>query len=189
MRFLAICSLLLGATAAANDEPPAPADPRSAYDFTLRAIDGRPYPLAQHRGQVLLIVNVASRCGFTPQYEGLQALYERYRERGLLVIGVPSNDFLWQEPGSNEEIAAFCRSTYGVSFPMMAKTAVTGRRINPLYRWLTAQPGFSGAISWNFNKFLIGRDGQVAARFGSRTAPLAAEVLRAVEAALNAAAP
>lgn len=188
MRTLALLLALAGA-AAEDGYPPPPAEIRSAFDFTLRAITGEPYPLAQHRGQVLLIVNVASRCGFTPQYEGLQALFERYRERGLVVIGVPANDFLWQEPGSNEEIAAFCRREYGVTFPMMAKTTVKGRGITPLFRWLTEQGPNPGAVSWNFNKFLIGRDGRLAARFGSRTAPLAQELLAAVEAALAQPAP
>lgn len=173
----------------AAENPPAPADPRGPLDFTLRAIDGSPHPLAQYRGRVLLIVNVASKCGFTGQYAALQALYDRHRASGLVVIGVPANDFLWQEPGSDADIAAFCRTTYGVTFPMMAKTEVKGSGINPLYRWLTEKSPFPGAISWNFNKFLVGRDGAVAARFGSRTAPDDAELVRAVERALALPAP
>lgn len=169
---------------AASEYPPAPANPTGPLDFTLRSIAGDDYPLAQHRGRVLLLVNVASKCGFTGQYAGLQALYERHREAGLVVIGIPANDFLWQEPAKDGEIAAFCKREYGVTFPMMAKTTVKGGDITPLYAWLTRSSPFPGAISWNFNKFLIGRDGRVAARFGSRTGPDDAELVKAVEAAL-----
>ena len=157
------------------------------YAFTMKSIDGRDVSLADYRGKVLLIVNVASKCGFTGQYEGLQKLYETYEKRGLVVLGFPSNDFLGQEPGSNEQIASFCRTTYGVTFPMFAKISVKGREPHPLYRFLTGRetnPDFPGDITWNFNKFLVGRDGRIVARFGSRTKPESPEVAAAIEKAL-----
>lgn len=153
----------------------------SVYGFTLTDISGKPHPLDQYRGKVLLIVNVASRCGYTGQYAGLQALYEKYRERGLVIIGVPSNDFLWQEPGSNEEIATFCSTKYHVTFPMMAKVEVTGDERIPLYWYLTRDSARPGKIGWNFTKFLIGRDGTVVERFGTSTKPEAEEVTQAIE--------
>jgi glutathione peroxidase len=153
----------------------------SVYGFTLTDIAGRPHPLDQYRGKVLLIVNVASKCGYTGQYAGLQSLYERYRERGLVVIGVPANDFLWQEPGSNEEIATFCTTTYRVTFPMMSKVEVTGGERIPLYWYLTRDSAKPGRIGWNFTKFLIGRDGKVVERFGPGVEPDAPPVITAVE--------
>jgi glutathione peroxidase len=155
------------------------------WGFTPNNLTGQAYPLEQHRGQVLLIVNTASRCGFTSQYEGLQALFTRYRERGLTVIGVPSNDFLGQEPGTAAEIQQFCSTKFNVSFPLLEKVRVkSGREQAPLFAWLTSRPGMSGAVGWNFNKFLIGRDGRLIARYGTRTKPDNAELLAAVEAAL-----
>jgi glutathione peroxidase len=160
----------------------------SIYDFQVEDIDGRPVSLQEYRGKVLLIVNVASRCGFTYQYEGLEALYREYGQRGLVVLGFPANDFLGQEPGSNEQIKEFCTLNYGVSFPMFAKIHVKGRGAHPLYRFLTdkrTNPRFAGGITWNFNKFLIGRDGTVLGRFGSREEPGSDRVRRAVEQALG----
>ena len=160
---------------------------RSIYDFTVKDIDGHDVDLGSYKGQVLLIVNVASKCGFTPQYEGLQKLYETYKERGLVVLGFPANNFLWQEPGTDEEIKSFCTVKYNVTFPMFAKISVKGSDQHPLYVFLTdkqANPSVDGKISWNFNKFLIGRDGRVIRQFGSRTKPLADELVKAVEAAL-----
>jgi len=161
----------------------------SAHDFTLTASDGSAYPLANLRGKVLLIVNTASRCGFTGQYDGLQALNTTYAAQGLVVIGVPSNDFMGQEPGTNAEIQQFCSTKFHVTFPLMAKVAVSGKEIAPLYRWLTETSQHRGAISWNFNKFLIGKDGAVLARWGSRTKPEADEIKAALVAALAAPAP
>ncbi len=161
----------------------------SAHDFTLNATDGSAYPLAAQRGKVLLLVNTASRCGFTGQYEGLQALHTTYAAQGLVVIGVPSNDFLGQEPGTNEEIQQFCSTKFQVTFPLMAKVAVSGKEIAPLYRWLTDGSQHRGAVSWNFNKFLIGKDGAVLARWGSRTKPESDEIKAAIVAALAAPAP
>jgi glutathione peroxidase len=160
----------------------------SIYDFQVEDIDGRAVGLGEYRGKVLLVVNVASRCGFTYQYEGLEALYREYGGRGLVVLGFPANDFLRQEPGSNEQIKEFCTLNYGVSFPMFAKIHVKGRGAHPLYRFLTdkrTNPRFAGGISWNFNKFLIGRDGAVLDRFGSREEPGSDRVRRAVEQALG----
>ena len=144
------------------------------YDFTMRDLQGRDVPLADFRGQVLLIVNTASKCGFTPQYEGLEALYRDYRDRGFTVLGFPCNQFGEQEPGDAAEIASFCKLTYDVSFPMFAKIDVNGPAASPLYDWLkSAAPGVLGseAIKWNFTKFLIGRDGKVVDRFAPATKP------------------
>ncbi len=158
------------------------------YEIEAQRITGESVKLAEYKGKVMLIVNTASKCGFTGQYDGLQKLYETYGEKGLVVLGFPSNDFLGQEPGSNEEIQSFCRLNYGVTFPMFAKVAVKGDDAHPLYRFLTSEetnPGFSDKISWNFNKFLVNRDGKVVARFGSRTKPDSKELVDAVEKALG----
>ena len=159
----------------------------TAYDFEAQQIDGSPVPLARWRGQVLLIVNTASACGFTPQFAGLQALHQAYGPRGLVVLGFPCNQFGRQDPGPHAEIAAFCEKNYGVRFPMMAKLEVNGPGAHPLFAWLKAQaPGLLGtrAIKWNFTKFLVGRDGRVIRRYAPRTPPerLAADI----EAALAA---
>ena len=146
----------------------------SVYDFEAVDIDGRPVRLADYRGRVLLIVNTASACGFTPQFAGLEALWTRFRERGLVVLGFPSNQFGRQDPGSNEEIASFCSVNYGVTFPMMAKVDVKGADAHPLFKWLTDQaPGLLGTkfIKWNFTKFLVGRDGQVIKRYAPTDKP------------------
>ena len=146
----------------------------SVYDFEATDIQGRSVPLSQYQGKVLLIVNTASACGFTPQFAGLEALWQSYREQGLVVIGFPSNQFGRQDPGSNDEIASFCQLNYGVDFPMMAKVEVNGGDAHPLWKWLTAEaPGVLGskAIKWNFTKFLIGRDGQVIKRYAPTDKP------------------
>jgi glutathione peroxidase len=159
----------------------------TAYDFEATTIDGKPAPLAAQRGKVLLIVNTASACGFTPQFAGLEALWKKYTDKGLVVVGFPSNQFGHQDPGSNDEISSFCQLNYGVSFPMMAKTDVNGSDAHPLYKWLTAEaPGILGtkAIKWNFTKFLVGKDGQVIKRYAPTDTP---ESLSAdIEAALSA---
>jgi glutathione peroxidase len=146
----------------------------SIYDFTAKTLDGGDVPLADYRGKVLLIVNTASKCGFTPQYEGLEALYRAHAKDGLVVLGFPCNQFGGQEPGGADEIGAFCQKNYGVSFPMFEKIEVNGAGAHPLYRYLTGEKrGFLGTrnIKWNFTKFLIGRDGRVAGRYGSTTKP------------------
>jgi len=144
------------------------------YDFKIRALDGHPLELMQFQGHVLLVVNVASRCGFTPQYEGLQRLYTRYQDRGFCILGCPCDQFGHQEPGSAEEITAFCRLNYGVSFPLTEKLEVNGPEAHPIYRWLKQQqPGLLGseAIKWNFTKFLLDRDGQIVGRYAPQTPP------------------
>ncbi len=157
--------------------------------FTLAANDGSPYPLAQHRGQVVLLVNTASKCGFTGQYAALQQIWTTYRDQGLVIIGVPSNDFFGQEPGTNAEIATFCHTTYGVTFPMMAKADVKGPQQIPLYTYLTRESPFPGEIGWNFTKFLVDRSGMVSARFSSRTEPNDPELIKAIASALAAPTP
>ncbi len=158
------------------------------HDFALKSIDGQQIPLAQFKGKVVLIVNVASRCGFTPQYAGLEALYNQYKDKGFVVLGFPANNFLWQEPGTNEEIRAFCSTKYHVTFPMFAKVSVKGADKTPLYQSLTdkkANPSTGGEIRWNFTKFLADRDGKVIARFGSRVSPESPELIDAIETALR----
>lgn len=160
----------------------------SVYDFEASSIDGKPVALADYRGRVLLIVNTASQCGFTPQFTGLEQLWETYRERGLVVLGFPCNQFGQQDPGSEAEISSFCSLNYGVSFPMMKKVDVNGADAHPLYRWLTAEaPGLLGtkAIKWNFTKFLVGRDGAVLKRYAPTDTPesLKADIERALAAA------
>ncbi|HET6611277.1 MAG TPA: glutathione peroxidase [Kofleriaceae bacterium] len=150
----------------------------SIYDFTLDDIKGEPQPLEQYRGKLLLVVNVASKCGFTPQYAGLEALHEKYHPRGFEVLGFPCNQFHNQEPGNAEEIASFCSLTYGVTFPIFAKIEVNGSGAHPLYKYLkSAKPGLLGteAIKWNFTKFLVGKDGEPVARFGPRQEPASLE--------------
>jgi len=161
----------------------------SLYGFTVEDIDSKTQSLSAYKGKVILVVNVASKCGYTYQYEGLEKLYQTYKDRGFVVLGFPSNDFLGQEPGSEEEIKNFCTLTYGVTFPMFAKISVKGKEAAPLYQYLTSKSDngkFGGAISWNFNKFLIGKDGQILKRFDSKVAPDSAELTGAVEAALAA---
>ena len=178
---------------------------QTLFDIGVDKIDGSAGTLAEYRGQVLLIVNVASQCGLTPQYEALEKLHERYRARGFAVLGFPANDFAAQEPGSNEEIATFCTSIYGVQFPMHAKIAVTGSEKHALYAQLTRQqpltrdratteamlrqyhiePTAAPEVVWNFEKFLVGRDGQVIARYAPTTTPDAAELVAAIETAIG----
>jgi len=154
----------------------------TVHEFTMKSIDGAQAPLSQFKGKVVLFVNVASQCGYTPQYKGLEALYRRFKDKGLVVVGVPANDFGAQEPGSNEEIQSFCKRTYDVTFPMMAKVSVKGASITPLYRHLVAETG--GDIKWNFTKILTGKRGNVVRRFESNVDPEAPELLSAIERAL-----
>ena len=164
------------------------AEPHSIYDFTMKSIDGQQVSLKNYSGKVVLLVNVASRCGFTPQYTGLEALYEKYKDRGFVIVGIPANNFGGQEPGSNQEIKTFCTSKYHVTFPMMAKVSVKGDDITPLYAFLTdksANPKTGGEIGWNFTKFLVGPDGKVIARFDSEVEPEAKDLTSAIEKALN----
>ncbi len=158
------------------------------HEFTLNSIDGKPAPLSAYRGKVVLIVNVASRCGFTPQYAGLEALYEKYKDRGFVILGFPANNFGGQEPGTNEEIKTFCSSKYNVTFPMYSKISVKGDDQAPLYRFLTdqqANPATGGEIQWNFTKFLVDKNGKVAARFEPKVTPESPGVAGAIEKALR----
>ena len=160
----------------------------NVLDFSLNSIDGKAAPLAQYKGKVVLIVNVASRCGFTPQYAGLEKIYEKYKDQGFVILGFPANNFGAQEPGTNEEIKTFCSSKYNVTFPMYAKISVKGADIHPLYQFLTdkqANPSTGGDIQWNFTKFLVGKDGKVIARFESAITPESADVTGAIEKALR----
>ncbi|HEY7310794.1 MAG TPA: glutathione peroxidase [Gemmataceae bacterium] len=155
-----------------------------ALNFKMKAIDGKEVDLSKYQGKVVLFVNVASRCGNTPQYEGLQKLYDKYGKEGLVVIGVPANEFGKQEPGTDAEIAKFCKSEYNVTFPMMSKVVVKGKGICPLYKYLTdkeTDPKFGGDIPWNFEKFLIGRNGEVVNRFNHRVKPENEKVVTAIE--------
>jgi glutathione peroxidase len=155
----------------------------SVHEFTLNSIDGKPAPLSAYQGKVVLIVNVASRCGFTPQYAGLEALYEKYKDRGFVILGFPANNFGGQEPGTNEEIKTFCSTKYNVTFPMYAKISVKGDDKAPLYQFLTDTTG--SEIQWNFTKFLVDKNGKVVARFESKVTPDSPEVAAAIEKALR----
>ncbi|MGD0674187.1 MAG: glutathione peroxidase [Polyangiaceae bacterium] len=157
---------------------------KGIYDFEAKTIDGKSKSLGAYRGRALLVVNVASQCGLTPQYRGLEELHETYSPRGLSVLGFPANEFGAQEPGTNEQIRSFCETNYGVKFDMFSKVKVKGPQIDPLFEFLTnpeTNPSFAGPIKWNFNKFLIGKDGGVVARFEPQVEPTSAEVKAAIE--------
>ena len=156
---------------------------------TMTDIDGKPYAFAADRGKVIMLVNVASRCGNTPQYTALEAMFEKYRDQGFVIVGIPANNFGGQEPGSDPEIKTFCTTKYQVTFPILSKVSVKGDDICPLYQYLTTQSPFPGPIGWNFAKFLVGRDGQVVARFDPKTKPDNADLVAAVEKAIAAPAP
>jgi glutathione peroxidase len=155
----------------------------SVYDFTMNNIEGKPMPLSSLQGKVVLFVNVASKCGYTPQYEGLETLYKQYKDKGFVIVGVPANNFGGQEPETNEEIQQFCSRKYSVTFPMLAKVSVKGADITPLYEYLTTAKG--GDVKWNFTKFLVGKDGKVIARFEPGVAPGSPEVISAIDKALQ----
>lgn len=190
----AIISLLLfgstaktgmGSTAVSANAAPAV---KSLYEIEVKNIDGNQMKLDKYRGKVLLIVNVASKCGYTPQYEGLQKIYAKYQDSGLLVLGFPANNFGGQEPGTESEIKEFCKVKYNVSFPLFAKLSAKGTDIHPLYQYLTSKetdPEFAGDITWNFNKFLVDRHGKVIARFATKDAPESEGVTKAIEQALK----
>ncbi len=157
---------------------------KSLHDFTVQSIDGKEFPLSQLKGKKVLIVNVASKCGFTPQYEKLQELYEKYGGENFIIIGFPANNFLKQEPGTNEEIQEFCRMNYGVTFPMMAKISVKGKDIAPVYNWLTkkSENGKEDAtVSWNFQKFMIDEDGNWVGTISPKTNPMSEEIISWIE--------
>lgn len=161
---------------------------KSIYDFTMRSIDHQNVSLSSFSGKVVLVVNVASKCGFTPQYAALEALYQKYKDRGLVIVGVPANNFMAQEPGTDAEIKTFCTNKYNVTFPMMAKVSVKGDDKDPLYTFLTGastDPQFAGDIKWNFTKFLFDRTGKPVARFEPATKPDDPQVIAAIESALG----
>ncbi len=176
---LLLCMLFCAATLVGAE--------KTVHDFTLNSIDGQPAPLAAYKGKVVLLVNVASKCGFTPQYSALESTYEKYKDRGFVIVGIPANNFGAQEPGSNQEIKTFCSSKYHVTFPMMAKVSVKGDDITPLYQFLTdksSNPQSGGEIKWNFTKFLIGPDGRVITRFEPEITPDSPQLTSAIEEAL-----
>ena len=196
---LKVVAVVLGVTIAAvaggayklgfilNPSPTEPTTAKSVLEFTVRDIDGKDVKLDTYKGKVVMIVNTASKCGYTPQYEGLQALYEKNKDKGLIILGFPANNFLSQEPGTEAEIKEFCSSKYKVTFPMFAKISVKGTDQHPLYNFLTnkaTNPEFAGDVSWNFNKFLLDRSGKVVSRFGPMTTP--AEIAPQLEQYLNA---
>lgn len=164
-------------------------DARTAADFSFTSIDGQPMPLSAFNGKVLLVVNTASLCGFTPQYTALQALHEAYEKRGFVVIGVPSNDFGGQEPGDAAKVKEFCTGTYGVTFPLTAKEVVSGAKAHPFYLWAKETLGSMNAPWWNFHKYLVGRDGKLVTAFLSTTSPESNSVKEAIEAELDKPAP
>lgn len=175
-------TLMTGGTAMAQHKAKQLAD-KNAYDFSFRKIDGGVLSLSEFKGKALLIVNTASKCGFTKQYDGLQDLYDKYKDKGLVVIGVPSNDFLFQEPGTNAEIKTFCETKFGITFPMTEKVSVKGSDADPFYLWASAQER-GDVPGWNFHKFLISPDGGLNASFGSTVEPDASELVGAIEAVL-----
>jgi glutathione peroxidase len=187
-------SILLGAAAAlavvclsARAAEPAAKAPSSVLDFRVKDIDGKDVSLSKYQGKVLLIVNTASQCGHTPQYKGLEAIFEKYKDQGFEVLAFPANEFGAQEPGTNEQIKEFCSSKYKVSFPLFSKIVVKGKDIHPLYSFLTGEetnPKFAGPIPWNFSKFLVNRKGEVIGRFQPAEKPESPEVVGAIEKAL-----
>lgn len=167
-----------------NATPTEPPAEKGVYEFTMKDIDGGAVKLDAYKGKVVMIVNVASKCGYTSQYEGLEAIYKKYKDQGFVVLGFPANNFMGQEPGTEKEINDFCSTTYGVTFPMFSKISVTGADQHPLYTFLTnkkSNPEFGGDISWNFNKFMVDRSGQVVSRFGSQDKPESEVVTAAIE--------
>jgi glutathione peroxidase len=161
---------------------------KSVYEFTLKDINGKDVKIADYKGKVLLLVNTASQCGYTPQYKGLQMIYQKYQEQGFTVLGFPANNYGGQEPGSNDEIKEFCTMRYKVTFPMFAKISVKGDDQHPLYQYLTSKesnPQYGGDVTWNFNKFLVSKSGQIIGRFGSKVEPESPELTGAIEQALK----
>jgi glutathione peroxidase len=176
LTLLAAAALAAGAAFAAGDV--------TIYDFTMKTIDGGSKSLGDYRGKALLIVNTASECGYTPQYAGLEKLYERYRDRGFAVLAFPANNFFGQEPGTDAQIKQFCSSRYGTQFDLFSKISVKGKDQHPLYAYLTHVKGFEGKITWNFNKFLVDPSGAVVARYGSSVEPTSAELTAKLESIL-----
>lgn len=187
MVFAAVSTIAAGCGPGATDAPKGDVmkDHGSIYGFKARTIEGKEADLSAYRGKVLLIVNVASKCGFTPQYEGLESLFRKYQDSGFMILGFPSNDFLGQEPGTDAEILTFCRTKYDVTFDMFSKVSVKGDEIHPLFDYLVNRSPVPGKITWNFNKFLVNRRGEVVARFDSKLKPESAELTARIEEALK----
>ena len=188
LALVAAVVLLYGYGMILNPTPSEPVNASSVYDFTMKDIDGNDVKLDAFKGRVIMIVNTASKCGYTPQYEGLEAIYKKYKDRGFVILGFPANNFMGQEPGTEKEIKEFCTLKYNVTFPMFSKISVAGRDQHPLYGFLTnkaTNPEFGGEISWNFNKFLIGKDGKVVGRFATAVKPEDASVITAIETELG----
>ena len=185
---LVCLALAVSLSSRANDSTGGGEKMNSFYDFTLKDIDHKEVNLGQYRGKVVLVVNVASRCGFTPQYEGLQKVYAKYKDRGFVILGFPANNFMSQEPGTDEEIKTFCSTKYNVTFPIFSKISVKGDDIHPLYKFLTSKetnPEFGGDIKWNFSKFLLDKNGKIVARFEPRVTPESDPMIQAIEKALQ----
>ena len=180
---IAVAGTMTGAFAGT---PEAPVGINTAYDVTMTTIDGKPMPFSQYKGKVLLVVNTASFCGFTPQYEALEKAQTAYKDKGFTVIGVPSGDFMGQEYKTNAEIKQFCESKFGINFPLSEKSIVTGKNATPFFAWAAATLGSKEAPSWNFHKYLVDRSGKIVASFGSKTKPDSSEVTAAIEKAIAA---
>ena len=186
-RFLFAFTSLLFVVTMSESDVDATEKPPTFYDFSVKDINGKTVKLKEFKGKAVLIVNTASKCGYTPQYKDLMDLYTKYKDRGLIVLGFPANEFGKQEPGSNTEIKEFCSLNYGVKFPMFSKLCVKGEKIAPLFKYLTAQknPDFTGEIKWNFEKFLIGKDGTLLHRYRSKVKPTDKEIVQAIEKVLE----
>jgi len=180
-----LCCFLLTSTFLLSSWSLAMAQENTIYQFTMQTIGGQEKSLSDYQGKVLLIVNTASKCGFTPQYGDLQKLYEKYQSQGLEILAFPANNFMGQEPGTDQEIKEFCDLRFKVKFPLFSKISVKGKDINPLFAYLTSQPGMEGGVSWNFNKFLVDPKGKLIARYGSRTKPQDQAVIEVLEQALR----
>src|SRR5215470_18747434 len=172
-------TMVLAVLAAGQNKPAGVTKVPAALNFTMKSIDGKAVDLSKYQGRVVLMVNVASECGYTPQYAGLEELHRKYAAKGLSILGFPSNNFGGQEPGSDPEIADFCKKNYGVEFDMFSKIVVVGKDQSPLYRYLTTHPKFPGQVEWNFEKFLVGRNGEVIGRFKSEVEPLSKQMMGA----------
>jgi len=179
--FISMLSLLILSTLSAQQKENTPVDKKGLYDFTMKTIDGKDKPLAEYKRKVLLVVNVASFCGNTPQYKDLEEIYEKYKEKGFVILGFPANNFGQQEPGSDTEIKTFCETKYNVTFDLFSKISVKGDDQHPLYQYITKESPFPGDVKWNFQKYLVDRKGNIVAMFSSRIKPTAENVIQQIE--------
>lgn len=185
MRFVLAFLFTWSVTISAQTEEKLMEQQPKLYSFSMITIDGKNKPLSEYKGKVLLIVNVASKCGHTPQYKGLESIYEKYKDRGFMILGFPANNFLWQEPGTNDEIKKFCTLNYGVTFDMFSKISVKGSDQDPLYQYLTKESSVPGVVKWNFQKYLVDRKGNVVEIFAPGTGPEEKEVIDKIEQILS----